>query len=218
MRLLAVLVVLTGCHTGGGTAVPDAGGNGSDAGSAGPGMFITWQTRPQLPGELGNDINLSNVSFQVKSFQVVADSGTVEHPSYLLTWSALMQPQQEVFAQAPAGMYSRVTIELGGAQVAYTTQIQGTWRDGGGGGGGDTPFLIQYRKARTISIACDEELEATVPKSFAVRLDLRNAVSGIQFDKLSKNGDGVLVLDESSDQMPEFLKKLDEAFEIEDGD
>jgi hypothetical protein len=233
MRVLVVLVVLSGCHAGGGTAAPDAGpggGSDSDAGT-GPGLFVTWDDNPRLPGPLTSDIDVSYVSFQIRNFQLLADSGSVNRAGYLLTWSALMRPTQESFAGAPAGVYSRVAIELGGTQVGYTTQIQGVWHDhsggggggpgpGGGGGGGDTatPFLIQDHQSLPISFACSEELGATAATAFGVRLDLRDAISQIDFQNLPKNADGTLVLDNTNAQMTDFRTRLGKAFDIEDGD
>ncbi|HET9623112.1 MAG TPA: hypothetical protein VFP84_17185 [Kofleriaceae bacterium] len=230
--------------------MPDAGGGsggGSDA-AGGPGLFVTWDDNPRVPGPLTSDIDVTSVSFQIRNFQLLADAGSVNRAGYLLNWSPSMRPTQEMFSGAPAGVYSRVAIELGGAQVGYATQIQGVWHDhrggggggggggpgpgggggggpgpgGGGGGGGNddtpTPFLIQDRKSLPISFACSEEVEATASTSFGVRLDLRDAISHIDFTRLAKNGDGTLVLDNASDQMADFRDRLSRAFDIEDSD
>jgi hypothetical protein len=215
MRLLGVLVVFAGCH-GGGMATPDAGaGSGSsDASSGRLGLFVAWEMNPSLPGALSDSIMVSDVELQLRNFQLVGDAGNATRSKYLLTWNDVTEPLEDTFPDAPAGVYSKVAIDMGSTGLAtYTYQILGMWR-------GDpqvpaTPFKIEDHSPLTILLPCDRTLTAAGSSEVAVRIDLRAAVSSIAFNKLDSS-DGVLVLDDGNpDELDDFRQRLQDAFRIE---
>lgn len=244
MRVLAVLLVLAGCHSGGGTGVPiDSGsGSGTDSGGPGgsPGMYVAWQANPPLPGEVTSDIAVSEVTFEIKNLQILGDAGAPYTGAHFVTWGAA-QPDRESFPTAPAGVYSKVSVELGGTLSTTTVEIKGTVHLSGGGGGGGGPgphvitngpgpgggggggsddnqaFIITETKPFMLSISCDEELEADAPKSFGIRVNLSDTLSKINFANLAKDASGTLVLDEANTlEYPGFHSRLLQAFSIND--
>ena len=216
MRLLGVFVVFAGCHSGS-MAMPDAKIGGDDAPSAGLGIFVAWESNPSLPGPVSQDLTVSDVTFQLKSFQLLGDAGDAIRSKYLLTWSSLTEPLEESFPDAPAGVYSKVTLDFGGSIVDYSYQIHGTWKDdfGGGGGRAPRPFKIEDHAPLTAVLDLSTTLVAAGSAEVAIRLGLADALKGIDFHKVNTD-EGVLVLDEDNpDQLNPFRSRLQRAFQID---
>jgi hypothetical protein len=212
MRLLGVLVIFTACH-GGGMEAPDASAGDADGSDHGLGILVAWQASPALPGALNDKITISDVSFQLKNFQLLADAGGATHAKYLLTWSSLTEPPQDSFPDAPAGVYSKVSLDMGGTLVDYAYQLHGTWKDDGNEA---RQFLIEDHAPFTVDLDCHKVLVAAGSAELAVRIDLRDALNGVDFDRVEEQ-DNVLVLDNgNAPQLGLFRDRLQRAFKIGD--
>jgi hypothetical protein len=209
MRLLGILVVFAACHPGG-MEGPDAsaGGDGSDQGL---GIFVAWEASPPLPGPVSDKITVTDVSFQLKSLQLVADAGGGTHTKYFLTWSSLSEPPVDAFPDAPAGVYSKVSLDMGGTLIDYAYQVRGIWK---GDGDGPKQFLIEDHAPFTVDLDCHKVLMAAGSAKLAVRIDLRDTLNGIGFDQLDEH-DNMLVLDNGNVlEMGPFRDRLQRAFGI----
>jgi hypothetical protein len=191
MRLLGVLLVVVGCHVDG-AVVPDATTE-PDAIPRPKGMFVTWSARPALPGALTDKITITDVVFQLEHLQLISDAGAdgrTTRSRYQLEWSATTMPEQEEFPDAPAAFYQRILLDIrGDVQPPYAYEIRGTWQDNNG----PTPFLIVDKKMLEIPIDCSKTLSAGGSVSLKLKLDLRNALNGVDFQSLPPVG-GVLLL------------------------
>jgi hypothetical protein len=209
MRFLGCLILLVGCHIGG-AVVPDTPDDPGDGSQRGLGIFVDWRAEPSLPGTLTDEITVSEAMFQVDHFQLLADAGSVTRARYLLTWDAESEPQQDAFPDAPPGVYSKVALVMMGGNLGEDAfRIRGTWRDNDL----TIPFEVSDINQLSISLDCDETLPAGGSASVAIRLDLRDAISGIDFTSLGLD-DGVLELKDGPGLIT-FRSRLQQAFTLD---
>ena len=216
MRLIGALLVASGCSFQGSVtpdAVPEPDGGGMPRGL---GMFLTWNANPSLPGPVTNKVSATAVTFQLEHLQLVSDAGAdgrTTRSRYQLAWSAGALPLQEMFPDAPVAVYQRISLDMrGDVQPPYAYQIQGTWRDDKGD---DQQFRIADTVNLEVPIDCSETLPPGGSVSITVRVDLRDALSNVNFKNLSQDKDGVLVLT-GGPPLSDFRNRLMRAFSIDD--
>jgi len=208
MRLIGVLLMIAGCQFSG-MARPDAPSAPGD-GQHGPGMFVTWKANPTIPGMLSDTLTVSEATFQIDHFQIVADAGNVTRTNYLLAWNPTSAPNADAFPDAPPGMYSKVTLAMmTGSQGDFAYQIRGTWRDGGL----TKNFEIRDGSALSVGFDCSEVLGAAGSATVGIKLDLRDALGGIDFTK-AEDDDGVLELSDSL-ELSALRSRLMSAFQLD---
>lgn len=222
MRFLGALMVFAACHLGGGEVVtPDAPGDGVGPGSDGSnpalGMFVMWRADPVLPGSVTDKIAVTSATFQIDRLEVVGDAGVdarTTHSKYLLTWDSGRKPSQESFAQAPVGVYSKINLVMAVGNLSENAyEIRGTWTDSGMLA---KSFRIRDRGlALSASVDCDETLPAAGTATITLKLDLRNALNGINF-KMLAGEDEIDIRD--GPQLAEFRMRLKDAFELGEND
>jgi len=212
MRLIGVLLMVAGCQFSG-TAEPDAPGGPGGDGAHDLGMFVTWKANPPIPGTLSDKLTVSDATFQVDHFQIVADAGNVMRTKYLLAWnpaSTPTTPSEDAFPDAPPGMYSKVSlVMMTGSFGDYAYQIHGTWRDNGM----SQNFEIRDRAPLTIGFDCTEMLGAAGSATLRIRLDLRDALSGIDFRNVEQE-DGMLELSDGQELLA-LRSRLMSAFQLD---
>jgi hypothetical protein len=220
MRFLGALMVFAACHPGGGEmqgvdASHDGTTGGSDGSTSTLGMFVTWRANPALPGGITDKITVTEATFQLDHLQIVGDAGNdarTTRSKYLLTWNSLSRPSQEMFPNAPVGVYSKISlVMMTGTFGENAYEIHGTWTDS------NMPakrFEIRDSGTQSLSIDCDEELPAAGTANLAIKVDLKDALSGINF-RLLKDDDGKLELEEGQ-QLLVFRNRLKKAFKLDD--
>jgi hypothetical protein len=208
MRLIGVLMVFAGCQNGG-SAMPDTPVGTDDGSQHGLGMFVSWNANPALPGMLSDKLSVSDATFQLNHFQVVADSGGSMHSKYLLAWSAGMAPAKEMFPDATAGVYSKASLDLGGNLASFAYQIHGIWSDDKG----PKPFTIEDSVPLTISIDCNKLLPAAGSAEIAIKFDLGDPLGTVSFKDL-EDEDGPIEITGQSNQLvlAVFRARLPHAF------
>jgi hypothetical protein len=213
MRLIGTLLVFAACQSDGTKVVIDAP-DATAGSSATLGLFVAWEANPPLPGALSNRLTVADVTLQLKDLQAVGDAGNAMRAKYLLTWSSVTTPEDDAFPDAPAGVYSRITFDLGGSLVSYAYQIHGSWTDNDDQP--QQPFLIEDPAPLSISVGCDATLAAASSTQIAVRVDLRDAINAIDFRRVTPRN-GVLVVDATNPtELGAFRDRLGRAFKIED--
>lgn len=211
MRLFGVLLVV-GCHFGG-TASPDSATE-PDVPPQGHGMTLTWNADPSLPGPVTDKITVTDVVFQLEHLQLVSDAGADDRTTrsrYQLEWKAGVSPEPEMFPDAPIAVYQRVSLDLRpDVQPPFAYQITGTVNVEDE----DKPFRIADPALLDIPVACSAALPVGGSVSIAVKLDLRDALNGIDFKSVPEIN-GTLVLS-GGPQMMGFRKQLIRAFSSDD--
>jgi hypothetical protein len=210
MHRLGLLWMIAACHDTG-TPLIDALDVQPDVRVEEPGLFVTWRAEPRLPGPVTDLITLSAVTFGVDRFEVQSDADSKTSRSrYSLSWSSSTSPAQEAFRDAPSGVYSRVSITLGGFFTnAY--ELEGTWLDRGK----LKPFRIADRGRLKTSFELSKTLEAGGSTTIPIQIQLAEALRGIDFARLHER-DGRLELTTGDPQLTEFRDLLDDAFRIAD--
>jgi hypothetical protein len=214
MRFLGVLIVFAGCQNGG-AATPDTPAGTDDGSQHGLGMFVSWNARPALPGMVSDKLTISEATFQLNHFQIVADSGGAMHSRYLLSWSAGMAPATEVFHDAPAGVYSKATLDIGGTLLDHAYEIRGIWTDDKGA---SWTYKIEDESPITITIDCNQTLTGAGMAEIAIEVDLRDALGAISFKGLSTDDDSSIEISKHENQpaLAAFRAKLQDAFKSDD--
>jgi hypothetical protein len=209
MRWIGVLLMVTGCQFSSmaGSSTPDAPGDGHPRSL---GMLVTWKANPTIPGMLSDKVTVSDATFQIDHLQVVADAGNVMRTKYLLAWDQTTSPKTDVFPDAPPGMYSKVSlVMMSGGLGSYAYQIHGTWRDNG-----ETKnFEIRDSAALIIGFDCSEMLAAAGSATIGIKLDLRDALDGIDF-KNAEDDEGTLELSDSQELLA-LRGRLMNAFQLD---
>ncbi len=178
-------------------------------------MFVTWRATPALPGPITDRITVSDASFQIDHFQVVGDAGNdvrTTHVRYLLTWKAGTTPQQEKFFQAPVGVYSKVALVMASfAGEDHTYEIHGTWRNAAGV---TKSFEIRDEEHVYVSVDCDEMLPAGGSADLTIKLDLVDALGGINFAAIDEPGEDEIKLEDGL-ELVAFRGRLSRAFTLD---
>lgn len=214
MRLIGVVFVLGACHAGS-VAGPDTPGGPGDDALHGLGMLVSWRANPTLPGVLNDKLTVTEATFQVDHFQLVADSvvdpASVTHSKYQLVWDGGTRPEQDSFPKAPPGVYSQAAlVMMGGSFGEDAFRIAGTWRDLGP----PIPFEIHDRNQLSITLDCNETLPAAGSAMIKIKVDLRSAIGGIDFKKLTVDEDGELELHDGQELL-DFRDRLQDAFSLD---
>jgi hypothetical protein len=212
MRLIGVMLVCVGCH-GEGTMQPDSAVE-PDGPATSLGMSVTWSTAPAVPGSVTDKVTVLDVNFQIDHLQLLSDAGADERTTrshYQLRWDASMAPGQDTFPDAPAAVYQKISLDVRqGFPLPYAYQIQGLWRDEEEDEA--KPFRIVDAAALSIPIACSVTLAAGGKVAIAIRLDLRDALNGVDW-KNANEQDGKLTL--SGKQLGDFHDRLTHAFKLD---
>jgi hypothetical protein len=191
MRLIGVLLVLVGCHVEG-MVTPDAVAT-PDGPPRSLGMTVTWNARPALPGMISDKVTVTDAVFQLEHLQLVSDAGAdarTTHARLQLEWDGLGGPDADVFPDAPVARYQQILLDMrSDVHPPYAYQILGFWQDDDD----VRPFRIADPLVLDVPVPCDVTLPADGSVSVAVRINLRQALNGIDFKNLQSEN-GVLVL------------------------
>jgi len=209
MRSIGVFLVLAACNVSG-PAAPDTPGEPGDGPHHGLGMFVSWSASPMLPGTLTDKISVMEATFQLDHFQIVADAGSVTRTKYLLAWKGNDAPKQDMFPDAPPGLYSKITLSMmGGSFGDDAFEIRGMWRDNGP----PKNFVIHDDAPLNLSIDCSETLAAAGSTTIAIKVDLKDAISGIDFKNVDEE-DGAYELHDGP-ELSGFRSRLQRAFKLD---
>lgn len=224
MRTIGILLVFAACNQDGSVHLNVAGDAAPDVEPPGGGVVVPWSARPSLPGALNERIYVSSATFQIAHLQIVGDAGPGDErttrSAYQIAWAGAGPPEPETFPDAPVGVYSKATIQIGSPGVgvwAYT--IDGTWLDDDDDVRGAglkreelKPFRIFDYQRIDATIDCDNVLAAGGSAMVPIRLALLDVLAGINFDALFEDPNGVLLLGPGDPQLPALRMRLAQAF------
>jgi len=206
---------LIACSSPAGTPPVDGGLPGSDGKVGNANLTIPWTADPEVPGDVSNDVTITNMIFRVDSLRVVGDTGTSASLGNVeLQWNDSETPKAAMFSDAPSGLYSKVLFHADGQLVQYSWEIDGEAQVDGN----TVPFAIHDMMALSADI---DYSGATLPPGgtamLGVTFDMSQPFNGFDFSKLNDVG-GTLVLDTNDTAMSAFRNKLMQAIGPTHGD
>jgi hypothetical protein len=216
MRSFWFLLVFAGCDPSS-AAGTDAAGMPDDGPMPERGLFVEWRAKPPVPGPLTEQLTVADARFRLDHFQVTSDAGSTNttRSRYMLAWSAGGGPSQEAFPDAPAGVYSKISLAMiTGRPGDYSYRIDGTW---------EAPdksivtYRIEDRLPLTFGFDCDETLSAGGSATLTIKLDLKDAIEGIDFERLWDEGQTEIQLDDGPELL-DFRDRLKRAFKVENNE
>ncbi len=194
-------------------ATPDGSTPGSDSTSSGTGLVVQWTTKQPIPGDVGNSVDISNVTFQFDNLRLIGDAGPGDPRTtwldFSIQWAAGVAPDDIKFPDAPSGLYSKVAFELDGLIVNESIDISGTVNVSGQ----SKPFHISDYELTNISLDCNATLQPGGASNIGLQVDFADALGNIDFSMLRDDG-GTLVLDDLDNQMDGFRNKVSDSFKI----
>jgi hypothetical protein len=198
--LALALVACTNTHV---TGTPDGG---SDTGNSG--ITIPWSTSPAIPGDIGNNVTITSMTFRIDSLRVVGDTGTTNTLGNLeLAWGSAAAPPTTVFSDAPSGLYSKVVLHADGELLDYSWEIAGSVAMPDG----THPFSVHDLMPLAVTIDTSAMLDPGGMVTLGVTFRMDQPFDGLDFTSLELETDGTLVLDTDDAQMPDFRTKLQQA-------
>jgi hypothetical protein len=183
--------------------------DGTGSGSSDHGLTITWATSPSsIPGDTGGDDgSITTMTFRVANLRVIGDASAGDDrtsvDSIELDWAAGATPNAVSFADAPAGLYSKVILLADGNLIDYSYELAGTTKLDGN----TLPYQIHDRSPLAISLDTSTMLEPNQTASLGITIRIDQALQSLDFHKLS-NQSGTLVLDTFDDAMGDFRNKM----------
>jgi hypothetical protein len=206
---IAFAVLLAACKVGEGAA-PDGPTQDGSTGSAG--LNVSWSSTPEIPGDLGSNIRLNSATFKLDTLRVIGDTGDshTTKSDFDVTWSDGVKPNRITFADAPTGLYSRVSIQADGHIINDSYQIKGTVMLGVT----TYDFEIHDRNALNVSLAIDQMLQPGQSTTVKLQLQVQAAIQAIDWSLITPD-DHTLELDTSDPQMPTFRMNLVQGFVID---
>lgn len=175
------------------------------------GLIVPFSTKSSIPGEVKSDITVSRALFRMAYLRVIGDAGPgdtrTSRDHFTLEWKQATAPSPLTFGDAPAGLYSKVSIRADGETIADSYEIAGSVvvEDS------DVAFRIHDLEPLDISIDTDVALDPGKTASITLRLELDSVFDGIDFAELPTN-QGVLELATDDRQMPKFRNRMRSAF------
>jgi hypothetical protein len=200
---------IVACTTGGSGG--DGGGGGSGGSGLNTGVNIPWSTMPaSIPGNVTEDLTVHSASFTVQALEVLGDAGggSSTQTSLLLSWgSDGSTPMTTMLPDAPAGVYSKLSMKVDGSQLGDSYTMAGTVSVVGI----DTPYIVHDSAALAIDVPVTGALAPGQTLSLPIAVNLGMIASSIDFSKTDFQN-GTFVLGSDSSQIDAFRAVVKAAF------
>jgi hypothetical protein len=208
VRTIFVGGLLCACHTSP-MHTPDGGDDEHDAPGV-AGLSVSFATQPAVPGPLQDGVTIEEVTFKMLSLSVTGDAAQVSTPNEIdLSWKAGVSPDSVVFASAPTGVYSKLSMRMDGQLLDNSYWINGHATVNGT----VYPFHIYDRDFLEIYLYSDEMLAPGGSVTIPVAVELDKAVGAIDWTLIDLDN-GVLTLDTFDSYMPTFRANVTQSFVI----
>ena len=182
-----------------------------DAAPGASGLRVTWSTNPAIPAAISADARVDAVKLKLSSVRAIGDAapgdGRTSTGGLELSWTDKDRPAAVRFADAPAGLYSRLELGSGGDDEEYTirgqARVGGTWY----------PFRIEDRTPLSVGIPLDVVLAPGDEVEVPVVLDVAAVIGAVEWDDLELDG-GELHVDEDDGEIVPIRAALARAFRL----
>jgi hypothetical protein len=206
IRCALVAGIFCACHADD-TTTPD----GSEGGGEG-GLIVQWSSRPDTwPAQIANGLTVESARFACDSLRVIGDAGPGDMRTaagdFEVLWEGATVPTPIMFADAPSGLYSQLSLLFDGQVVDKTVDIEGTVVVSNN----LEEFVIEDSNPLPITLAIEKSVSPGATATIRIDIDFAHALEAVHWDQLPKS-DGKLELESGNPDMAEFRKKLGEAF------
>lgn len=180
-------------------ACPAGDDDGPDATPGDTGLAVTWATASAVPGPADTTHRVDELTLRFSSVRAIGDAAPGDPRASTgaleLAWNDDGAPPAPlVFDHAPAGLYSRLELGVGGADEAFelhgSVLLGATW----------TPFELEDEAPLAISVPTSAVVAPGVRATIAVTLDVAAVLAPIDFTRLPSEA-GVLVLHREDPQI-----------------
>lgn len=209
--MLLVGVTCTVACTSSNVGGPDAPPTPSDGIGNEQGLVVPFTSKSPIPGDAKSNIHVSRALFRLAYLRVIGDAGPgdtrTSRNHFNLEWNDGTSPSPVAFADAPAGLYSKVSIRADGETISASYEFDGSVKLKGD----DVAFRIHDLEPLEIAMDTDVALDPGKTASVQVRLELESVFDELDFEELPVD-QGVRVLATTDPQMPQFRNQLKSSF------
>ena len=210
IRWVVIAGLLSACHTDD-TNPPDVPPGSS-------GLVVRWSSAPTTwPGDLGNGVTIDSARFKMDSLRVIGDAGPgdprTSATAYEARWDEGTKPADNVFADAPPGLYSQISISIDGHLTEASYELRGHVFVSSQ----QYEYRIEDQNALTFTVQTDKMLAPGGEATIGLRVNFIHAIDVVNFAALPVE-EGRLELESGNAQMPTFRANLVESFEIVNAD
>jgi len=201
--ILLALTCVAGCPAT--TSGDDVGDDTPDAPQSTSTLRIAWSADFDLPGPISASDILTDVRVRMANLQAVVtvspNDPRTTREEVNLQWSIAGQPEDVVFVNAPAGLYTSLVFKLDSTDFTPAFEIHGL-HDG-------SEFEIEDSDSLPISIDTNLDLAPGADETLAIQLQIGAAVSTLDLS----SGE----VSHGDPQMAGFRAKLQQAFVVAPG-
>jgi hypothetical protein len=211
IRCVVIAGILIGC-SGDDTTVPPP--DATEGGTGG--LVVQWSSAPETwPGDLGNGATLERAEFAFDNLRVVGDGGPGDPrttaTAFKVRWDENTTPVALMFVDAPAGLYSQVSMAIDGHLTTDTFDIRGHVNLSGT----DYEYRIDGDNPLAVTVGIDKTLTPPDTATVKLRINFTHALDSVDFATLDIDS-GKIELSDGDSQMDAFRAALVESFEITD--
>ncbi len=210
--LLAGLLIA--CHTSD-PGTPDGGGVDGDGSAGTAGLHVAFTSDPApIPGTIDDGFTLELASFNFDNLKVIGDAGPGDPRTtanaFGVKWDSQSSPAPIDFANAPTGLYSKVSFQIDGHLLSDSYAIKGHVTVAGI----TSPYEVEDRNALSLSLDCSRQLAAGGTGTITVKFAFKDALESVNWSAVPMD-DGKYELVTSDPQMPLFRSKLTDGISID---
>jgi hypothetical protein len=208
VSLTFVVACLAGCPGPHGDDDDIADAPPSDTPSTGAATLrIAWETDKTVPGDIGSNNQLEDVKFRMEALEanvaVSPNDPRTTLDEVKLHWDGDSVPDEIVFPDAPAGLYTSVVLKLDSEFLTHAIEIHGHYDTSGT----NTGFEVESDDSLSISMNTDFDLHAGADMTVTIQIKVADAINQLDFTTDDDVTDG-------DPSMPAFRQRLQQAFTV----
>jgi hypothetical protein len=203
-------ILLTGCPSDPGInpgMLPDASKPGTG------GLAVEWSSQPATwPSDLGGGLLLERADFAFDSLRVVGDAGSdprTTKSEFSIRWDDNSSPEGIMFVDAPAGLYSQVSLLADGHLMTDSVNLRGKVTVNAE----TTDFEVDIDEPLAVTVQINEMLAPPDVTTIKLRVDFKTALTSVDWSQVNKSS-GKREIEDDDPQMAMVRQTLIAGFQI----
>lgn len=182
------------------------------------GLSVEWLADPStIAGPIDDDLSLTTATLHLRNVRVIGDAGTGDPrtlaPVVDLAWATGTAPAALVFADAPTGLYSRLSFTIDRGSEAWAYELTGTAVISGT----PVPFVLRDRDPLDVTTTYAVTLPPGAGARIPVRVELGDIVRALDLEDAPVI-DGQRVIQTGDAQAAAMREEVVKAFGVHDSD